>query len=549
MTDRPADVVLLGGSVQTMDAARRWVRAVAVRDGRVSAVGMDRDVSRWIGPRTRVIDLAGRTALPAFGDAHVHPIQAGVGLSRCNLHDVFGKDALLATIARYADAHPELDWIVGDGWYMADFPGGTPRREDLDAILPHRPVYLENRDGHGAWVNSRALELAGITAATPDPSDGRIERDPDGSPSGTLHEGASWMVWDLLPPELPEELAAGLRTAQDYLLSLGITSWQDASVEPADHATYLEAAERGELVARVVGAMRWDGRRGDDQIEELVERRRTAPDGRYRATSVKIFQDGVIENFEAGLLEPYLDVGGNPTTNRGLSNVEPAALQRIVARLDGEEFQVHFHAIGDRAVRESLDAIEAARRANGMTDGRHHVAHIQVVDPTDIARFRRLRAVANAQPLWAIHEPQMDVLTIPFLGPERTARQYPFGSLLRAGATLAMGSDWSVSTPDVLAQCEVAVERVWPAHRGQRPPFLPEERIPLLDALHAFTMGSAFVNHREAEIGSIEIDKAADLVVLDRDVFDRASGAIGEARVVATFVDGRAVYEDPALED
>jgi hypothetical protein len=263
---------------------------------------------------------------------------------------------------------------------------------------------------------------------------------------------------------------------------------------------------------------------------------------------VKIFQDGVIEDFEAGMLEPYLGADGLPTANRGRSFVDPDALLGHVTALDAAGFQVHFHAIGDRAVRESLDAIEAARAANGMTDSRHHVAHIQVIDDLDIPRFQRLAVVANAQPLWAVLEPQMENLTIPFLGPERAARQYPFGSLLRTGALLAMGSDWSVSTPNVLLQAEVAVERVWPEHRGAREALLPDERIGLLDTLHAFTMGTAYVNHLEDEVGSLETGKAADIVVLDRDVFDRQAGAIGDARVVATFVDGRAVYEAADLE-
>jgi predicted amidohydrolase YtcJ len=548
MSDRSADLVLRGGSVQTMDAARRWARAIAVRGGRIATVGMDDDVAAAIGPRTRVVELRGRTVLPGFGDAHVHPVTSGVGMAKCDLHSRHGREAALAHVRWYADAHPDLEWIDGEGWAMADYPGGTPRREDLDAIVPDRPVLLYNRDGHGAWVNSRALELAGLTAQTPDPPDGRIERDPDGSPSGTLHEGAIRLVADLLPADTAAQVYEGLLRAQAHLHGLGVTSWQDAAVDGPVHDAYLRAAERGELTARVVGALRWRSRSGRDQIDELLDRRRSATEGRYRATSIKFFQDGVVENFEAGMLEPYLGPDGLPTADRGRSFVDPDELKSHVSALDAAGFQVHFHAIGDRAVRESLDAIEAARAVNGPTDGRHHVAHLQVVHRDDIPRFRRLGAIANAQPLWAVSEPQMELLTIPFLGPERAARQYPFGSLLRAGAMVAMGSDWAVSTPDVMLQAEVAVERVWPPHRGAKEPFLPDERIGLLDALHAFTMGTAYVNHLEHEIGSIEAGKAADLVILDRDVFDRGAGPIGDARVLATFIDGRSVYEVPALE-
>ena len=548
MSDRPVDLVLRDGSVQTMDAVRRWVRALAVRDGRIASVGTDRDVEPSIGPHTRVVELRGRTVLPGFGDAHIHAVRGGVRLSRCYLHETRGRDDLLAAIRRYADDHPDETWIRGGGWYMADFPGGTPRREDLDRILPDRPAYLRNRDGHGAWVNGRALELAGITAGTPDPSDGRIERDGDGSPSGTLHEGAMDLIGRLLPKDTQTERDHGLLVAQRYLHSLGITNWQDAIVEAPEEATYRAAAERGELTAQVVGALWWDRHRGAEQIDEIIERRRTASHGRFRATAVKIMQDGVPENFSAAMIEPYVDGRGRPTADAGHSFVDPAALKGYVARLDAEGFGVHFHAIGDRAVRESLDAIEEARRVNGMSDGRHHLAHIQVVHPDDIPRFRALRAVANAQPLWACHEPQMDVLTIPFLGPERATRQYPFGSLLRAGAMLAMGSDWTVSTPNVLTEIEVAVTRIAPGSRSKKPAFLPDERLDLPDALHAFTMGTAYVNGLEDDVGSLEVGKAADIVVLDRDVFDREAGPIGDVRVVATFIDGRSVYEDATFD-
>jgi predicted amidohydrolase YtcJ len=228
--------------------------------------------------------------------------------------------------------------------------------------------------------------------------------------------------------------------------------------------------------------------------------------------------------------------------------VEPQALKGYVTRLDALGFQPHFHAIGERAVREALDAVAAARAANGMSDTRPHIAHIQVIHPDDLDRFRELGVVANAQPYWACHEGQMDNLTIPFLGPERSTWQYPFRSLRAAGATLAMGSDWSVSTANPLLEMEVAVNRVSDVSRGEEPPFLPDERLDLVDALAAFTAGTAWVNHLETEIGSIEVGKASDLVVLDRDLFDRSAGAIGEARVVGTFIDGKPVFEDSALD-
>jgi len=552
MTDAgAADLILTGGTVWTGDAAGTRAEALAVRRGRIVAVGTAREIGARRGGATRVIDLRGGVAVPGFGDAHCHPVHGGLAMIRCELHsDTYHQtpDGYLGIIAAYAAAHPERPWILGSGWSMPDFPGGTPRREDLDRVVPDRPVFLPNRDGHSAWVNTRALELAGVTADTPDPYDGRIERDPDGTATGCLHDGAMDLVEAIVPPVTRGELIEALRVGQRYMHSLGLTQWQDAIIEAGgEEVAYRALGSSGELTARVVGALWWDRHRGLEQIDELIERRALGPAGRFRPTSVKIMQDGVLETFTGAMLEPYLGPDGRPTTNRGPSMVDPALLNEAVTRLDREGFQVHFHAIGDRAVRECLDAVEAAREANGPTDNRHHIAHLQVIHPDDVARFAALDVTANAQALWAVHEDQMDVLTIPFLGPERTGWQYPFGSLLRAGARLAMGSDWSVSTPNPLLEMEHAVTRVAYLWRGEREPFLPDERISLDAALAGFTTGTAFVNHLEHETGTIEVGKLADLAIVDRNLWDPDAGPIGDARVLATFVEGVPVFEAPDL--
>lgn len=341
-------------------------------------------------------------------------------------------------------------------------------------------------------------------------------------------------------------MRAALIESQRYLHSLGITAWQDAWVTERDHETYLALAGTGELTARVVGALWWDRARGLDQIGELVERRATGCRGRYAATSVKLMVDGVVEHQSAAMLEPYLDGRGRQTGETGLLFIEPDLLHAAVARLDALGFQPHFHALGDRAVRVALDAVETARRANGWSDTRPQLAHLQVVHPDDLPRFRRLGAIANTQTLWAAHEPQMDELTIPVLGPKVCARQYPLRSLRRHGATLAMGSDWAVSTPDPFLQMSIAVTRA--IDQDPRPePFMPHEAIELVDALTAFTAGSAYANHLD-QTGSLVTGKLADLAVLDRDLFDPGAGPIDDTRVVATFVEGEAVHETPELE-
>ncbi|MFB7105715.1 amidohydrolase [Streptomyces hydrogenans] len=539
-----ADLVFTGGPVLTLDPARSRATSLAVTGDRITAVGHD-EVRELIGPGTEVVDLAGKLLLPGFQDSHIHAVGGGSELAECDLTESVDVAEYLERIRAYAEAHPDREWITGGGWSMESFEGGMPTRQLLDSVVSDRPVLLSNRDHHGAWANTRALELAGLTAATPDPADGRIEREADGTPSGTLQEGATGLVSRFVPPSTAEDRLAGLLRAQRLLHSLGITGWQDALLgsfngmsDPAD--AYLTAAQDGSLTARVTGALWWDRERGAEQIPELVDRRKQLNAGRFKATSIKIMQDGIAENFTAAMTAPYLDGCGCATANTGLSFVDPEALRGYVTELDALDFQVHFHALGDRAVREALDAVEAAIAVNGRRGNRHHLAHLQVVHPSDLNRFAALGAIANIQPLWAAHEPQMDELTIPFLGEERAAWQYPFGSLLRSGATLAAGSDWPVSSPNPLEGIHVAVNR-----RGPESPegkvFYPEERIDLVSALTAYTAGAAHVNGHD-DAGSLIAGHLADLVVLDRDVLAAPVEEIGEARVERTYVGGTLVH-------
>jgi len=544
-----ADILFVNGAVRTMEPARRVANALAVRDGRIAAVGLNHDLRPLAGSSTRVVDLEGRTLLPGFQDAHVHPPLGGWAILTCDLHDLpWDREAYLAQIRAYGAAHRDEPWIIGGGWGMPAFPGGTPSRRDLDLAVPGRPVFLENRDGHGAWVSSRALALAGVTAATPDPSDGRIEREADGSPQGTLHEGAANLVRRLVPPFTAAQWEEAIVAAQAYLHGFGITAITDAWVAAEHLPAYRALAERGDLTLRTTLSLWWDRDGGLEQLAWFEDARRSATIGRLRASTVKLMLDGVLENFTGALLEPYLDAAGRATDNAGIDFIEPARLAREIApALDAAGFQLHFHAIGDRAVRSGLDAVAAVRRANGPRDRRPHIAHLQVVHPADIPRFAALGVGATMQPLWAVYEAQMRDLTIPFLGPERSGWQYPFRSLERAGARLVGGSDWSVSTPNVMHEVEVAVNRVAPESRGTEPPFLPDERLDLASALGAFTIGAAWANGLERETGTLERGKLADLVVLDRDVFDRGAGEIGDARVLLTLSGGVAVHADPSF--
>ncbi|MEU0628525.1 amidohydrolase [Streptomyces sp. NPDC005989] len=544
-----ADLVFTSGSVITMDPAHTGATALAVTGERITAVGGD-EVRELIGPDTRVVDLAGRALLPGFQDAHVHAVFGGLELGTCDLTGTTDPAEYRRRIADYAAAHPERPWITGGGWSMESFPGGLPTRQTLDEIVPDRPVLLVNRDHHGAWANTRALELAGVTASTADPADGRVEREADGTPSGMLQEGAVELVGRAAPRPTVQDLVDGLLRAQRLLHSYGITAWQDALLgeyggHPDVSAAYVTAAGRGLLTARVNGSLWWDRDAGAEQIPQLVERRRTLRTGRFRAGTVKIMQDGIAENHTAAMTAPYKDACGCATANSGLSFVDPEALRGYVTELDALDFQVHFHALGDRAVREALDAVEAARKANGPRGNRHHLAHLQVVHPDDVPRFARLEAVANLQPLWAAHEPQLDELTTPFLGDELAAWQYPFGDLHGAGAPLAAGSDWPVSSADPLEGIHVAVNRVVPG--GDMPPFLPHQRLDLTTALRAYTSGSAHVNQLD-DTGVLRAGRLADLIVLDRDPHSVDPAELASLRVEATYVGGQQVFGAAAGE-
>lgn len=508
--------------------------SVSMSKGRIAGVG--EGVGDPIAG-TEVIDASGALVTPGFTDAHVHTATSGLDKLRLNFDDCSSSAEAIAAVGQYADDHPDDEWLLGAGWSQAWFERGCPNAKSLDQVIGDRPAIFMNRDGHGAWVSSRALQIAGIDATTPDPADGRIERLRDGTPQGTLQEGAVTLVDKHAPNDTLAELEAGLLRGQSELLSYGITGWQDAAVMPVVQEAYLNVARSGKLIGDVVGALWWDRHRGLEQVANLVERRKDSAPG-FRPTSVKLMLDGVAENYTASILDSYLDLDGKATGNRGVDFIDPEELKTIVIELDRNGFQCHFHALGDRAVRQALDAVEAAKTANGSSDHRHHLAHLQFVHPDDRSRFVELGAVANAQPLWACNDDYQVDLTQPFITEERYTWQYPFGSIAATGAVLAMGSDWNVSTADVMKEIQVAITRQSPEGN---PPLGIEERLTPEQSLRAFTWGSAFVNHSESERGTIEVGKVADLVVLDHDPL--VDGTFGEASVKFTIAAGRPVYE------
>jgi predicted amidohydrolase YtcJ len=539
----PAALILESASVVTMNPAEPRAEAVAIAGGKIVSVGTAAGARAFKGKETRLVDLPGTMILPGFQDSHIHLVSGGMELAECDLNGLRTREEIFAKIKTYAAGNPQKAWIVGGGWDLPIFPGADPDKADLDRLVSDRPAFLSAADGHSAWVNSRALEIAGITARTPDPEDGRIERKPGTrEPSGTLREAAQRLVSRHIPEPGAQEYSDGLRRGLALANRAGITSIIEANASDEILEAYRALDRAGELTVRVLASIHVDPKKGIGQVPELIRKRETFAGPHLKSTAVKIFVDGVIESHTAALLAPYLDRPGD----RGRPLLEQAEFDRLAEALEKAGFQIHVHAIGDRAVRMSLDAFAAARQANGDLDLRHHIAHLELIDPADVPRFKGLGITANFQALWAYPDLYITQLTEPILGPERSSRLYPVGSVFRSGAVIVGGSDWSVSSLNPLEAIQVAVTRRSPEDKAGAP-WLPGECIDLRTALAAYTVNGAYLCHREAEAGSIETGKAADLVVLDRDLLAISPFDIHNARVLLTLLEGKAVYRDPAL--
>lgn len=535
----PADIVFRGGAVYTVDATRSIAEAAAVSGGHIVAVGSAADVAPLVGPQTEVVDLAGGMLLPGFIDAHVHPLSGGLESLGCSLSDRQTVEALLDKLRECAAAGGE-GWLMGRGWNLGLFPpDGNPRKKLLDDIFHDRPVYLEGVDGHSAWVNSAALKLAGIDKNTPNPPLGVIEREKNGEPTGTLRESAIDKVTKLLPPTDAETAAEGMRRAIAQANAFGITSLIEAAGGTAELGAYKALADRNELNARVLVSIAHNSTAtlGGGDFEQLLANRESYRSARVRPDAVKFFADGVLEGETAALLEPYLD---RPDF-LGPLNYQPEELAQLVTRIDKLGMQVHIHAIGDRAVRVALDAIGAARAANGPGSWMHTIAHLQLIDPADLPRFKELNVAANFQADWAFPDSYITDLNQPVVGPDRVNRMYPIASVQRAGGMIVGGSDWPVSTLNPLEAMQVAVTRLDP--EGQIPAVLNgNERVDVPTMIAAYTINAAHLMRQDDTTGSIEKGKAADLIVLDHDLLKVAPNEIRTVRVLRTLIDGQTVY-------
>jgi predicted amidohydrolase YtcJ len=545
----PADLVLLHGKIHTEDARRSVAQALAIRGNTIVAVGTDAVVSALQGPKTRAIDLAGRVVLPGIIDAHIHPAESAQDAGKCSL-----EDKMLTAVQIKAKVAVCLKENPGNSALWFEVVQVNPSEltltiQDLDSMLADRPILLNGSDGHTVWANSAALKAAHINAAIQDPAGGRIEHDATGHPTGTLRDVAAELALNAEPKPSLDFEASQLDKALGAMRAIGITSVQDADTDDHDMQLYrrLYDAHRLNMRVRASFGLKDTHRPADALIGDAIKfRAKWSIDPEFlRADAVKIFADGVIEypSQTAALLEPYRDAAGHPTHNRGPTYFTQDQLNRIVRAADAADFTVHIHAIGDRAVRSALDAFADARQHNGPRDNRDQIAHLELVDPADFPRFKALGVIANFQLLWAERDPYIIKATLTYLGPERSRYIYPARSLRDAGALIAGGSDWGVSSFNPFEAMEHAITRS--EARGKEP-LLPDQGIHIQDIVDAYTINAAVALKQEHTTGSLEAGKRGDFIVLDRDVFAIDPFDLHKTRVLATYLDGREVYADKA---
>lgn len=544
VSDAPsADLILTNGQIYTVDADQPWASALAISEGRIVAVGSVEDMATYQGESTELVDLGGRLVLPAFGDAHVHPVFGGMAYSQCSLHEGETVEDYQEIIRDCVEARPGTEPVYGVGWEDALFPpNGVPNKSILDEVSSDRPLVFESVGGHSFWVNSRALELAGITSETPDPPNGHIDRAPDtGEPIGGLQESAMGLVSEFVAkPDVADMETSILYVAREFN-EFGITNWHDAGIDLSAEGesetllAYKSAMERGALTSHVSIAFKWDNSRGLDQVPVILDAVEQAESWGLNAQAVKFYVDGVIPQMTAAMIEPYT----GQTTKRGLLQIPPDVLEPAIEQLGAEGIQPHIHAIGDLATRAALNAFEKADAANGSAQ-RPMISHLNVIDPDDQKRFGDVGTIAVFQPTWASNYPYMD-LTKQAIGPRRSQSIYPARSVLDSGGILAYGADWPVATADPLLGIEVAITRTNFEEPGSDP-LLPAEGVTLEEAIKAHTLNVAYANRNEDITGSIAPGKSADLIVLDRNIFELEPKDISEASVTLTLFEGEAVY-------
>jgi hypothetical protein len=529
-----ADMALRDGAIYTLDTAHPWASALVIKDGRIAYVGDEAGLKPYL-PGARVIDLHGEMVLPGFHDAHIHPMSGAMRLLLCDLSGAKSPEQLYDGVRK--EAATGNPWVFCNGVPDALTAGIDGAK--LDALVPDRPVFIRNATGFKGWANSKALAAGGIDPDGIGPEIRGVERDPKThKPTGVLDDEATNLVRGKVPPPTETQYREALKRATAMANSFGITSLFDAAVSGSMFDAYHAADQAGELTVRVVGAQLVDTRRGLDQVDEMVKRREALRGKRFRPDAAKIFLDGESAEHTASLLAPYADM----PDSRG-PIIPQDALDAMVQKLDAAGFLIHMHAMGDGSVRAGLDSIEHAMNVDGPQDRRDQIAHVGVVDPADIPRFGKLGITANFTSIWFQADDEASADTMRVLGPERSQYMFPIGSIAAAGGRLTAGSDWPQLTLSPLDGIQYAMTRQ--PLDGSKPPLLPNERISLAQAIAAYTRDAAWVVHEDKLDGTLEVGKAADIVVLDQNLFKVDVLSIHKTHVLLTLLDGEPVYRAP----
>lgn len=533
------DIAFINGKIYTVETDSPWVEAILIEDGKISELGTNDLVLQRKKKSTRLIDLKGKMVLPGFHDSHVHVLEGGFALGLCNLNSLKSIEEYKEKIKECTKTQTSKKWITGFGWKLSLFPNGNPSKEIIDSVISDKPVGFVCNDGHSYWVNSKALEIANITKDTPDPNDGRIERDVSGNPTGTLRDGAMELIRPYAFDPSTLDALKGLEDGVSLANQFGITSFIDARTILADKydLLYRLADFLGRLNARVTLALYLDPQKGQTQIQDLIAKFDGSIEGRVKADQIKIFMDGVTEARTAALFEPY----ENDKSNRGILTFSPELLNSYVMDLAKAGFQMHIHAIGDRAVREGLNSLENIHRITLEKQLRHHLVHLYLISPKDIPRFREMNITANIQPFWASNA-DWNQSNLENLGKERYFSMFPFKSLSENGTRIAAGTDWPVDILNPLEEIQVAITR---RDIGQDNKYLPlneKQALDLKNMLEAYTINGAYLQRRETITGSLKKGKYADLVILDKNLFEISPYEIHKVKVIATLLEGKFVY-------
>jgi len=534
-----ADTVVTNARVYTLNAAEPWAEAVAVRDGRILAVGSAKDISRHKGEGTKVVDAGGRLVLPGLADSHVHFVSGSLNLADIDLAGAKTLAEIQGRIRTFVEADPQAGWVQGRGWMYPAFPGNMPHKKFLDEIVPDRPAHMRCADGHSSWVNSRALALAGIDRRTADPEDGRIVRDENGEPTGALLESAAHLVSKLIPEPTPEETLAAIRRGLAETARLGVVLVHGMGGEFEALDLFDQLRREGSLTTRLSVSMWIDAPGPTDRDWKAYEDARAKFDDEWISLGgIKLMLDGVIDSGTGAMLDPY----EGQKENKGKLFWEPEDYKKAVAAFNARGLQVSTHSIGDAAIRLSLDAYEAGQRAAGDPDVRNKIEHAEDIAAVDIPRFGRLGVIGSFQPLHANPDPAWIGSWIKNAGPEREQRAFAWQAVLDGGGRLAFGSDWPVVTVNPWPGIQVAVTRQDLEGKPEGG-WLPRHKVSLADAVYAYTMGGAYAMHREKEEGSLEAGKLADLILVSQNIFEIDPHRISETKVLLTMVGGRIVHD------